>query len=97
MPVVENVAFNGKTVGQICGKHSRGSPAVDCPCVHLIASVRIPDRRKMCPVVIGAVFIFSEFESAARFLQQSPIGLVIKFGEVCDRVLKLGMLSVPRN
>ena len=62
MPIVKYVAFNGKAVGQVCGKHSRGSPAVERPSIHLVISVRHPNGREMRPIIIGAVFIFAELE-----------------------------------
>ncbi len=97
MPIVEYVALNGKTIGQICGKHSRRSPAINRPCVDLVISVGIPERSKMCPIIVSTVLVFSEFKCAVCILQQPPIGFVIKFWEVSNSVLKLGMLSISRN
>lgn len=58
MPIVEYVALNGKTIGQICGKHSRRSPAINRPCVDLVISVGIPERSKMCPIIVSTVLVF---------------------------------------
>ena len=84
VPIIKDIALNCNAVGQICGKHSRGRPTVYCPSINLVIPIGIPDRRKMRPIIIGTILIFSEFKSAARFLQQTPIGLVIEFGKVYD-------------
>ncbi len=73
MPVIEYVAFYGKTVCEIHGEHSRRNPAVHCPGVHLVISVRIPDRRKMRSVIVGAVFVL-EFKSiVGSAFEQLPV------------------------
>ena len=97
VPIVEYIAFNGKTVGQICGKHSRGSPAVNCPSINRIRSVGIPHGCEVRSVIVGAVFVLSEFKSAARSFQQPPICLLIKLGEVGDSILERGIFAVSAD
>lgn len=95
VPVVVDISVNGDVVGQIKGEHSRGSPAVESPCVRRVSSVGIPQRREVCAVTVGAVLVLLKFKAAAgAALKEPPIGLVAEFGEVRHSVLHIGMLAV---
>ena len=91
MPVLPQVSPNCQAVGKVCRKHPMRRPCIDEPGVDGIGSIRHPDRAEMGAVFVGGIRIFLKLEPPCTHpLQQPPKGFVAEFGEIADRILRLG-------
>ena len=86
MPIIIEGAADRYIIGEIHGEHPRRRPNIHHMSIDCIAPVREPNRRKMHPLVIGAVNILGELEPRSRStgepFQQPPVGSIAKLREV---------------
>ena len=101
MPVIVKGTADRHGIGEIGAEHPGWGPNIHHMGIDRITPIREPHRRKMDPLLVGAVNVFGKLKpgcsSAGESVQQAPVGRIVKFREVGNRRLAVGVVGHGRR